>query len=88
MSSTNVNVCVRIRPLTANELLADASECVFTMEGQPVVAVGSAANNSFQAKRNFTFDTVLGTNSTQESLYNESVAPLMSKFQEGFLINN
>jgi hypothetical protein len=55
------------------------------MNDEPIVAM-SAGNNSFQAKRSFTFDTVLGTNSTQESLYNESVAPLMSKFQEGCLV--
>jgi hypothetical protein len=83
-ASQNVQVCVRIRPLTANELLADATECVFTMLDEPVVAVGSG--NSFQAKRSFTFDSVLGTDSTQEQLYTTSIAPLMTKFQEGISI--
>lgn len=84
-SSQNVQVCVRIRPLTANELLADAAECVFTMDDKPVVAVG--LGSSAQGKRSFTFDNVLGTVSTQDELYESCVSPLMKKFQEGIYVS-
>lgn len=81
MSQQNVKVAVRIRPLTAQELLADARECVFNVPQEPVVVVGQAL--AFPSKT-FTFDYVFNTSSTQELVYVNCVEPLLEKFLEGF----
>ncbi|KAJ3226224.1 Kinesin-like protein kif21b [Clydaea vesicula] len=83
--STNVKVAVRIRPLTANELLADAKECVQSVPSQPIVIVNASNILSYSSQqRQFTFDYVFNTLSEQIHLYQDAICPLLENFQEGY----
>ena len=65
MSSTNVKVAVRIRPLTSIEHLADAKECIYSLPNEPVEAINGSTvfrtqpNNSHLPSSMFTQATQL-----------------------------
>ncbi|KAI8826977.1 P-loop containing nucleoside triphosphate hydrolase protein, partial [Fimicolochytrium jonesii] len=98
MASTSVKVALRVRPLSAKEVLASAQQCVsFYGPGVPQVSIApgnsvsvaeslgltTASSSSAQAK-SFTFDHVFDTESRQEQVYGECVQPLVERFLEGF----
>lgn len=91
MSTTSVKVAVRVRPMAAKELLANSSDCVdilpgtqqLVVGGGPASGVGTDTFYSFSSK-SFTFDYLFDTESTQVSLYETSVSPLVERFLEGF----
>ncbi|KAI9189310.1 hypothetical protein H9P43_000741 [Blastocladiella emersonii ATCC 22665] len=76
MATTSVKVALRVRPLTAKETLANCSECISYIAGEPQVIIGS--------DRSFTFDHVFSPDTPQANLYDESIAPLLAKFLEGY----
>ncbi len=90
-SQTSVKVAVRVRPMAAKELLANSKDCVeiipgtsqIIVGGGPASAVGTETIYNFTQK-SFTFDYLFDENSSQEDLYNLSVAPLVDRFMEGF----
>jgi hypothetical protein len=90
-SSTSVKVAVRVRPMAAKELLANSKDCVeiipgtsqIIIGGGPASAVGTETIYNFTQK-SFTFDYLFDDNTSQEDLYNLSVAPLVDRFMEGF----
>ncbi|KNC96556.1 uncharacterized protein SPPG_08143 [Spizellomyces punctatus DAOM BR117] len=100
MASTSVKVALRVRPLNAKEVLANAQECIsFMGVGIPQVTIGptggGGADTSFgfstsmaslpqHQQKAFTFDHVFDTASTQEEVYRDCVKPLVDRFLEGF----
>jgi hypothetical protein len=92
MASTSVKVAVRVRPMAAKELLANSSECVEMIPGTQQIVVGGGPSGTsvgsdtmYQfTQKSFTFDYLFDENSSQEDLYNMSVAPLVERFLEGF----
>ena len=75
--SENVKVAVRIRPLTANELLSDAKQVFFSSQQDAIIYIENQ-------NKQFTFDYVFGPDSTQEQIYSNSIVPLLDKFKNGF----
>ncbi|KAJ3306149.1 Kinesin-like protein kif21b [Kappamyces sp. JEL0829] len=77
--------------MAAKELLANSKDCVeiipgtqqIIVGGGPASAVGTETIYNFTQK-SFTFDYLFDENSSQEDLYNLSVAPLVDRFMEGF----
>ncbi|KAJ3066663.1 hypothetical protein HK102_007585, partial [Quaeritorhiza haematococci] len=88
MSTTSVKVALRVRPLTAKELLSEARECIAFVPGVPQVILGSIGNvmvNGQPAQqRSFTFDYVFDTESNQHQVYDDCVSTLVDRFVEGF----
>lgn len=72
--SNNVQVAVRIRPLSTREQLSGAVECV-----QLLVANQVAAG----ADRSWTFDACYGPDARQEDLF-ELTVPLLTSFLSGY----
>ncbi|XP_071957109.1 kinesin-like protein KIF27 [Antedon mediterranea] len=71
-----VRVAVRVRPLLAKEKLHHHEQCVRVLSNSHQVVIGR--------DRAFTFDTVLGSKSTQEDVYNSCVEGLVSSLFEGY----
>ncbi|KAI9355955.1 P-loop containing nucleoside triphosphate hydrolase protein, partial [Zopfochytrium polystomum] len=84
--TTAVKVAVRIRPLNAKELFTSSSECVRVIPNTAQIIVGADLSSSTAGitTRSFTFDEVYPPSSTQEQVYNTSVAPLVARFVEGY----
>jgi kinesin family protein 4/21/27 len=78
--------------MAAKELLANSSECVEIIPGTQQIIVGGGPSGTavgsdsvYQfTQKSFTFDYLFDENTTQEDLYNRSVAPLVDRFLEGF----
>lgn len=88
MASTSVKVALRIRPLTAKELLEDASECVSLVgDMNKQVLIGTERRSLMNQKSNqhsFTFDNVFDTLSSQHQVYEESSRCLVENYLSGF----
>lgn len=65
-----------MRPLSTEEQLAKAKECISYAKDEPRIIVGT--------DRSFTFDYVYPSCSTQEALYAGSITPLLDRFSEGY----
>ncbi|KAI9223657.1 hypothetical protein BC828DRAFT_232096 [Blastocladiella britannica] len=76
MTTTSVRVALRVRPLTAKETLANEYECLSPIGGVPQVILGK--------DRSFTYDHVFWTDSAQNTVYDDAVAPLLDRFMDGF----
>ncbi|KAF4668773.1 Kinesin-like protein kif21b [Perkinsus olseni] len=77
-SSQNINVCIRVRPLTTSETLASggSSTCI-TVDGERTVCIPSLS-------KAYTFDRVYDQDSDQGSLYTASIEPLVNQFFAGY----
>ncbi|KAF4750415.1 Kinesin-like protein kif21b, partial [Perkinsus olseni] len=77
-SSQNINVCIRVRPLTTSETLASggSSTCI-TVDGERTVCISSLS-------KAYTFDRVYDQDSDQSSLYTASIEPLVNQFFAGY----
>lgn len=87
MASTSVRVALRIRPLTAKELLEDASECITVVDGERQVIIGTERRSLLNQKSNqqsFTFDSVFDPLAGQDKVYEACSRNLVEKFLFGF----
>jgi Kinesin motor domain len=77
MSSQNVKVVVRIRPLIASELLASEAICLKPdLESSTVGIIGNDALR-------FAFDQVFDIEATQNAVFQDCAEPLLAKLLEG-----
>lgn len=76
MEEIPVKVAVRIRPLLSKEILHNHQVCVRLVPNTQQVIIGK--------DRVFTFDFVLGKNSTQEEVYTTCIKPLVVSLIEGY----
>ncbi|CAG8441188.1 13239_t:CDS:2 [Acaulospora morrowiae] len=81
--STKVQVALRIRPLTADDLVTLPSrfqrQILSTNPFTPNQVVVQA-----ERKQNYTFDHVFGPEASQKEIYDRSVKHMVDKFLEGF----
>ncbi|KAJ6777872.1 KINESIN-LIKE PROTEIN KIF11 [Salix koriyanagi] len=79
----NVQVIVRCRPLSEDELRIHTPVVISCNEGRrEVSAVQNIANK--QIDRNFLFDKVFGPTSKQKELYDSAVSPIVYEVLEGY----
>ncbi|XP_071719965.1 kinesin-like protein KIN-5C [Rutidosis leptorrhynchoides] len=79
----NVQVLLRCRPFSNDELKNNAPQVVTCNEYQREVAVSQAIAGK-QIDRVFTFDKVFGPTAQQRDLYEQAVVPIVSEVLEGF----
>ncbi|KAK9878961.1 hypothetical protein WA026_003780 [Henosepilachna vigintioctopunctata] len=85
--STNeaVQVIVRCRPLSQKEVLAENKNIITTFPNRGVIEVQNPrARTENEKTKLFTFDAVYDWNSSQQTLYDETVRPLVSSVLEGY----
>ncbi|KAJ3367185.1 Kinesin-like protein kif21a [Allomyces arbusculus] len=75
-TTSSVQAMVRVRPLNSREIRGNAAECLTLLEHDNQIVIGS--------DRSFTFDRVFPAEAPQRCLYDEAIAPLTTKFLEGF----
>jgi len=73
---TNVRVAVRVRPLLPRERAANLCSSVTVEPESKQVIVGN--------RRAFAFDMAFDVDSTQETVYSQSVAPLLDSCMQGY----
>ncbi|GMI71066.1 hypothetical protein like AT2G36200 [Hibiscus trionum] len=79
----NVQVLLRCRPFSEEELRSNAPQVVKCNEYQREVAVSqNIAGKHFD--RVFTFDKVFGPSAQQKDLYDQAVVPIVNEVLEGF----
>uniref|UniRef100_A0A2N9GZ90 Kinesin motor domain-containing protein n=1 Tax=Fagus sylvatica TaxID=28930 RepID=A0A2N9GZ90_FAGSY len=79
----NVQVLVRCRPLSDDELRLHTPVVISCNEGRrEVSAIQNIANK--QIDRTFAFDKVFGPNSLQKELYEQAVSPIVNEVLEGY----
>lgn len=78
MSSTSVQVAVKVRPLVRHEIEKGCKEIVDTVSANEQIVIKNC-------DKAFTFNYVLGAESPEEDLYNRCVAPLMTKIYQGII---
>ncbi|XP_071697444.1 kinesin-like protein KIN-5C [Rutidosis leptorrhynchoides] len=79
----NVQVLLRCRPFSNDELRNNAPQVVTCNDYQREVAVSQAIAGK-QIDRVFTFDKVFGPTAQQKDLYEQAVIPIVSEVLEGF----
>nr|GEW03252.1 kinesin-like protein KIN-5C [Tanacetum cinerariifolium] len=79
----NVQVLLRCRPFSNDELKNNAPQVVTCNEYQREVAVLQAIAGK-QIDRVFTFDKVFGPTAKQKDLYEQAVIPIVNEVLEGF----
>ncbi|CAG8432689.1 5671_t:CDS:2 [Diversispora eburnea] len=81
--STSVKVVLRIRPLTAEDLIKLPSRFQ-----KNILSLSPFSPNQVtvqaEKKLNFTFDHVFGTETAQKEIYEHSIKDVVDKFLEGF----
>ncbi|EPS73213.1 hypothetical protein M569_01542 [Genlisea aurea] len=79
----NVQVLLRCRPFSEEELRNNAPQVVTCNEHQREVSVSqNIAGKHFD--RVFTFDKVFGPNAQQKDLYEQAIVPIVNEVLEGF----
>ncbi|KAH6798773.1 P-loop containing nucleoside triphosphate hydrolases superfamily protein [Perilla frutescens var. frutescens] len=81
--TVNVQVVVRCRPLSEDEVRARASLMISCDETKQQVIASQNTGNK-QTDRVFMFDKVFGPTSQQKELYDDVVAPVISEVLEGY----
>ncbi|KAH6797736.1 P-loop containing nucleoside triphosphate hydrolases superfamily protein [Perilla frutescens var. hirtella] len=81
--AVNVQVVVRCRPLSEDEVRARASLMISCDETKQQVIASQKTGNK-QTDRVFVFDKVFGPTSQQKELYDDVVAPVISEVLEGY----
>ncbi|GMH30138.1 hypothetical protein Nepgr_031981 [Nepenthes gracilis] len=79
----NVQVLLRCRPLSGDELRSNAPQLVTCNEYQREVAVSQNIAGK-HIDRVFTFDKVFGPSAQQEDLYEQAIVPIVNEVLEGF----
>ncbi|KAM0021520.1 putative plus-end-directed kinesin ATPase [Helianthus debilis subsp. tardiflorus] len=79
----NVQVLLRCRPFSNEELKNNAPQVVTCNEYQREVAVSQSIAGK-QIDRVFTFDKVFGPTAQQKDLYEQAVIPIVNEVLEGF----
>ncbi|XP_076926393.1 kinesin-like protein KIN-5C [Bidens hawaiensis] len=79
----NVQVLLRCRPFSKDELKNNAPQVVTCNEFQREVAVSQSIAGK-QIDRVFTFDKVFGPSAQQKDLYEQAVIPIVNEVLEGF----
>ncbi|KAK1412771.1 hypothetical protein QVD17_34272 [Tagetes erecta] len=79
----NVQVLLRCRPFSDDELRSNAPHVVTCNDQQREVAVSQNIAGK-QIDRVFTFDKVFGPNAHQKDLYEQAVIPIVNEVLEGF----
>ncbi|XP_023734306.1 kinesin-like protein KIN-5C [Lactuca sativa] len=79
----NVQVLLRCRPFSSDELKNNAPQVVTCNEYQREVAVSQSIAGK-QIDRVFTFDKVFGPTAQQKDLYEQAVIPIVNEVLEGF----
>jgi hypothetical protein len=80
MTTTAVQVALRIRPMTATESLNGATECLLCVPNSNQVVIGIPDN---VPQRSFTYDYAFANDSSQEEVF-ACVKPLVDEFISGF----
>ena len=81
MATASVKVALRVRPMTAKELLSHNSNCINCIGGTNQVVAG--IENSPGCK-SFTFDHVYDRTTPQEAIYSDCILSLVDRLMEGF----
>ncbi|XP_076946231.1 kinesin-like protein KIN-5C [Bidens hawaiensis] len=79
----NVQVLLRCRPFSDDELRNNAPHVVTCNEQQREVAVSQSIAGK-QIDRVFTFDKVFGPSAHQKDLYEQEVIPIVNEVLKGF----
>ncbi len=79
MEPAAVKVAIRVRPLSKKEEGEGSQSCIVVSPETKRCVLGSGQN-----EKPFTFDYVFGANSSNCSVYDEAVAPLLIKALDGF----
>ncbi|PRQ43996.1 putative plus-end-directed kinesin ATPase [Rosa chinensis] len=79
----NVQVLLRCRPFSDDELRSNAPQVITCNEYQREVAVSQSIAGK-HIDRVFTFDKVFGPNAQQRDLYDQAVIPIVNEVLEGF----
>ncbi|PIA59170.1 hypothetical protein AQUCO_00400201v1 [Aquilegia coerulea] len=79
----NVQVLLRCRPFSDDELRSNAPQVVTCNDYQREVAVSQNIAGK-QIDRVFTFDKVFGPSAQQRDLYDQAVVPIVNEVLEGF----
>jgi kinesin family protein 4/21/27 len=77
--NTSVRVAVRVRPLVPNEKSKGCRDVLDVIEENEQIVI-----KSLDKDKAYTFNYVLSTSSTQETLYNRCVQPLLENLFKGY----
>lgn len=80
---TNVQVLLRCRPFSEDELRSNVPRVVTCNENKREVTVMQTLANK-QVDRVFTFDKVFGPKAQQRSIYEQAIAPIVNEVLDGF----
>ncbi|XP_014514881.1 kinesin-like protein KIN-5B [Vigna radiata var. radiata] len=80
---TNVQVLLRCRPFSEDELRSNVPRVVTCSENKREVTVMHTLGNK-QVDRVFTFDKVFGPKAQQRSIYEQAIAPIVNEVLDGF----
>ncbi|KAL2323334.1 hypothetical protein Fmac_027713 [Flemingia macrophylla] len=80
---TNVQVLLRCRPLSEDELRSNVPKVVTCNENKREVTVAQTLANK-QVDRVFNFDKVFGPKAQQRSIYEQAIAPIVNEVLDGF----
>jgi kinesin family protein 11 len=85
----NVQVVIRMRPKAASErgqpsLVSIAGETAVTVDPLPSTLEKMGIQNKASLSRTFTYDKAYDSSTSQELLFNESVAPVVDEVLRGF----
>lgn len=84
-SGTAVQVAVRVRPLTAKEILSNCSDCIEIFENGPEDDSSGARNKVLRiADKAFTFDYIFDKGHSQGDVYDGIGVNLLNNFLQGF----
>ncbi|KAJ1269639.1 hypothetical protein BS78_07G227200 [Paspalum vaginatum] len=81
--AVNVQVLLRCRPFSDDELRSNAPQVITCNDYQREVAVTQSIAGK-QIDRVFTFDKVFGPTSKQKDLYDQAIIPIVNEVLEGF----
>ncbi|KAJ0972722.1 hypothetical protein J5N97_020681 [Dioscorea zingiberensis] len=81
--AVNVQVLLRCRPFSDDELRNNAPQVITCNDFQREVAVSQSIAGK-QIDRVFTFDKVFGPSAKQRDLYDQAVVPIVNEVLEGF----
>ncbi|XP_020577082.1 kinesin-like protein KIN-5C [Phalaenopsis equestris] len=81
--AVNVQVLLRCRPFSEDELRSNAPQVITCNEFQKEVAVSQTIAGKL-IDRVFTFDKVFGPSAKQKDLYEQAITPIVNEVLEGF----